>query len=305
MKLIRPMTWVMALAPIALQGANKETIQLQRDVALLQEDVRTLQRSLDEKMTALRTLVEQTLAASHKSGTSVAVLESGIRDRMLEQQKTLAGPVANMGAKIDQVANDFQNLRETIADLSERMNKMQTQIVDLNNTVKIMSAPPAPPPTTGLEGGAPTAMAPASAPPAGMSAKSVYESALRDRSGGNLDLASQGFQEYLRYYGNTELAPNAQFYIGQIHYDKNEFGAALKAFDAVLEKYPENNKTADATYMKGMALLKSGQRNEAAKEFLNVITNYPNSEVSLKAKTQRRALGLSVPTAATTAGKRK
>ena len=82
-------------------------------------------------------------------------------------------------------------------------------------------------------------------------------------------------------------------------------GLPCKAFDAVLEKYPDNNKTADATYMKGMALLKSGQRNEAAKEFLNVITNYPNSEVSLKAKTQRRALGLSVPTAATTAGKRK
>ena len=158
MKLIRPMTWpmtwVVVLAPIALQGANKETIQLQRDVALLQEDVRTLQRSLNDKMTELRILVEQTLAASHKSGTSVAVLESGIRDRMLEQQKTLAGPVANMGAKIDQVANDFQNLRESIADLSERMNKMQTQIVDLNNTVKIMSAPPAPPPTTGPDGGA-------------------------------------------------------------------------------------------------------------------------------------------------------
>ena len=130
-----------------------------------------------------------------------------------------------------------------------------------------------------------------------MSAKSVYETALRDRSGGNLDLAMQGFQEYLRYYGNTELAPNAQFYIGQIHYDKNEFEPALQAFDAVLEKYPENNKTADAMYMKGMALLKSGQRNEAAREFLNVITKYPNAEVAAKARTQRKALGLSVPTA--------
>ena len=68
----------------------------------------------------------------------------------------------------------------------------------------------------------------------------------------------QGFQEYLRYYNNTELAPNAQFYIGQIHYDKTDFAPAVQAFDTVLEKYPENNKTADATYMKGMALLKSG-----------------------------------------------
>jgi tol-pal system protein YbgF len=303
MKLIRPMIWVLALAPAALLGANKETIQIQRDVALLQEDVRNLQNSLNQKMTELRLLIEQTLAASQKSGTSVAVLESGIRDRMLEQQKSLTGPVVNMGVKIEQVATDFQTLKESISDLSERMNKMQTQIVDLNNTVKIMSAPPAPPPSTGADG-ASSALAPATPPP-GMSAKSLYESALRDRSGGNLDLALQGFEEYLRYYGNTEFAPNAQFYIGQIHYDKNQFGPALKAFDTVLERYPENNKTADATYMKGMAMLKSGQRNEAAREFLNVITNFPNSEVSSKARTQRRALGLSVPTAASTPAARR
>ena len=145
------------------------------------------------------------------------------------------------------------------------MNKMQTQIVDLNNTVKVHErASRSAAHARGLEGVAYQRWL-RQRPPPGMSAKSLYESALRDRSGGNLDLALQGFQEYLRYYGNTELAPNAQFYIGQIHYDKNEFGPALQAFDAVLEKYPENNKTADATYMKGMALLKSGQRNEAAK----------------------------------------
>lgn len=301
MKFNRSALWVLALAPAALFGANKEMVQLQRDVALLQDDVKTLQRSLDEKMSALRTLVEQTLNAASKSGTSVAVLESGIRDRMLEQQKTLAGPVVNMGAKLDQMGTDFQTLKESIADLSERMNKMQTQLVDLNNTVKVLSAPPAPPPSPS----GPTADAGPAAPPPGMSAKAVYESALRDRSGGNLDLAAQGFQEYLRYYGNTELAPNAQFYIGQIHYDKNEFAPALQAFDAVLEKYPENNKTPDASYMKGMALLKSGQRNEAAREFANVITKYPNAEVTAKAKAQRRALGLSVPASAPASAKRR
>ena len=156
MKFMRSAFVVLALAPAALFGANKEMVQLQRDVALLQDDVRTLQRSLDEKMSALRTLVEQTLAAAAKSGTSVAVLESGIRDRMLEQQKTLTGPVVTMGTKIDQMATDFQTLRESISDLTERMNKMQTQLVDLNNTVKVMSAPPAPPPTgspTGLPSG--------------------------------------------------------------------------------------------------------------------------------------------------------
>jgi hypothetical protein len=80
MRFTRSAMLALALAP-ALFGANKEMVQLQRDVALLQDDVRTLQRSLDEKMAALRTLVEQTYSATGKAGTSIAVLESGIRDR--------------------------------------------------------------------------------------------------------------------------------------------------------------------------------------------------------------------------------
>ncbi|MEJ7605912.1 MAG: tetratricopeptide repeat protein [Bryobacteraceae bacterium] len=118
---------------------------------------------------------------------------------------------------------------------------------------------------------------------------------MRDRSGGNFELAIQGFQEYLKYFSTTELAPNAQFYIGQVHFDKNDYSNALQAFDLVLERFPENNKTADAMYMKGMTLLKAGQRNEAGKEFLNVIQKYPNAEVTAKARSQRKALGLNIP----------
>jgi hypothetical protein len=33
---------------------------------------------------------------------------------MAEQQKTLAGPVVNMGAKIDTMSTEFQTLRESI-----------------------------------------------------------------------------------------------------------------------------------------------------------------------------------------------
>ena len=113
-----------------------------------------------------------------------------------------------------------------------------------------------------------------------------------DRSSGNLDLSLNGFEEYLKYFGQTELAPNAQFYIGQIYYDKADFPNAIKGFDMVLERFPENSKTPDAMYMKGMALLKSTQRNEAAKEFLSVIQKFPNAEVAAKARQQRRALGL-------------
>jgi tol-pal system protein YbgF len=107
----------------------------------------------------------------------------------------------------------------------------------------------------------------------------------------------QGFTEYLKYYDRTELAPNAQFYIGMNYYDKGDFISAIKSFDTVLEKYQENNKTPDAAFMKGMSLLKSGQSTAAGKEFLNVIQKYPKSDLASKAREQRKALGLSVPSA--------
>ena len=55
---------------------------------------------------------------------------------------------------------------------------------------------------------------------------------------------------------------------------------------------PENNKTADATYMKGMALLKSGQRNEAAREFLE--RDHEISEFGSRAESADTAQGSGV-----------
>jgi tol-pal system protein YbgF len=230
-----------------------------------------------------------TYDTAQKSSTSIAVLDNAIRDRIKEQ---LSAPIAALNTRLDTMTNEFQSVRESVADVNNRLGKMQAQMEDIANAVKTLQAPPAPPP--GATAPATSGMAP-SGPPAGMSAQQLYDSAQRDRMGGQLDLAKQGLEQYLQWYPNTELAPNAQFYIGQIHYDRNEWDDAVKAFDAVLERYSENSKTPDAMYMKGMTLLRSGQRNEAAKEFLNVIQQFPRSEVAGKARTQRAALGLKSP----------
>jgi tol-pal system protein YbgF len=289
MKMGRIVCFLAIAATLALAAPSREIVELQRDVAALQEQMRQLQRTLDEKTASLSTLMQQSIDSANKSSTTLTVLESSLRERIAEQQKSLVGPVATLVTKLDQMSGEFQSVRESITDLTERMNKVQTQIVDLSNTVKTLQSPPPPP---GLGSGPSTGASTPATPPPGLSAKQLYDSAMKDRSGGNVDLALQGFDEYLKYFGNTELAPNAQFYIGQIHYDKADFPNAIRAFDTVLERYPENNKTPDAMYMKGMALLKSTQRNEAAKEFLAVIQKYPNAEVATKARQQRKALGL-------------
>ena len=61
----------------------------------------------------------------------------------------------------------------------------------------------------------------------------------------------------------------------------------------MLEKYPDNNKTADALYSKGVALVKLGRLTDGADEFAELIKRSPKNDLAVKACDQRKAMGLS------------
>lgn len=294
MQLFKSALFLVLLEPLSFGAPAREIVQMQRDIAQLQDQMRQLQKTLDDRMNALDAMMKQSLDSQTKTNSSVGALDSTLRDKLTQQ---LSAPISNVSTKVDQMSVEFQGVRENVTAMNETLTKVQAQIIDLSNAVKVLQAPAAPPPS-GFGSPAPAAGGAAAAsatPPPGLSAKQLYDSAMSDRSGGNFDLALQGFQEFLKWFGTSELAPNAQFYIGQIYYDKNDFNNAIRAFDTVLERFSENSKSSDAMYMKAMALLKSGQRTQAAQEFLEVSNRYPNSEVAGKARSQRRVLGLTTP----------
>lgn len=279
-------------------GANKDMIQLQRDVALLQDKVDTMQRTLDQNFAAMKVLLQQTQENSAKTNNAMNSLQDTISNGV---GKSLA-PVAGLGNKVDTMTDDVRSLRETLADLNSRLERMDAKITDLKNQMQIMQSPP---PAPGAPGSTSGATAPngqpgsASAPPPGVSADKTYTDARRDLQTGKTDLALQEFQQYLQYFPNTELAPSAQYYIGEIAYNKGDYDGAVQAFDSVLERYPENPKTPDAHLMKGMALLKAGQRSRAAQEFRDLAETYPHTDDARKAQQQLRQLGVSAPSRST------
>ena len=80
--------------------------------------------------------------------------------------------------------------------------------------------------------------------------------------------------------------------IGEVYYNKGDYDNALKAFDAVLERFPDNPKTKSAHFMKGQTLLRTGDRNSAAKEFKYIVANYAGTEEARRATQALRGLGI-------------
>ena len=259
-------------------GASKEIVELQRDVAILQDQVRQVQRTLDEKLAQLTLLMQQTQDNSSKTNNSLANIQTSVSDTLAQQIQ----PVTHLGGKMDSLTEDVHGLRDTVNDLNSRLAKLDAKVTDLGNRMSIMQNPPAAP---GSVPGSPTGAPGAVAPPPGMTAESAWQNAEKDRLGGNSDLALKEYQDYITYFPNTDYAPNAQFEIGNTYYSKGDYDNALKAFDTLLERFPDNPRTRSAHFMKGQTLLHTGDRQGAIDEFKYIVTNYPGTEDARRAAT--------------------
>jgi tol-pal system protein YbgF len=290
------------LIPGSTFAASREQQEMQRDIAQLQDQVRTLQSGFDQKMAALQTLVQQAVDAGNKANTSVSVLSAGVAQAIDRELKDRLAPVAGLSAKVDNVGNDMSDVRNSMADVNTQLNRVQQQLADVNNAIKVIQAPPAAPPPSNTNpdgsGAQPGSLGARSQPPA--PAKTLFDNAMSDYSGGKSDLAISEFTDFVRFYPDDPNAPTAQFYIGQVHLGQGKFDQAVQDFDAVLERFPEGKMTPDAYFMKGMSLKQSGHREAGATEFRNLIKNYPRSDRASQAAEQLRAMGLSAtaPTAA-------
>src|SRR5262252_1218324 len=186
--------------PAYAPAASREIQELQRDVGLLQEQVKALQSSQNEKFAGLSASVQQAIENARDAGKSAAVIQSSVDQNLRGLQTNLegkvVGPVAAVGARMDQMSNDFRNLQNAVSDLTSIINKLQAQLTDLNNAVKILQAPPPPPAATGSTIG--TGARPMIDTPT-VSATDLYANATRDRSSGKLDLALNEFSDYLKW----------------------------------------------------------------------------------------------------------
>ncbi len=267
------------LAPAPLEAQKKEIIQLQTDMNRLVDAQRDLQRSVDEKHAIQKTLLEQSLDAVSKLNISIGAL-----------QKTMQDVQANTGARLDSMATQVQGLADNLEEVKARLGKLNQQVAEMQSTLQSLDAK--------VAGGTPAAGATGGGTPSGPppSADVLYSNGLRDLTGGKYDLARQEFQDYLKYYPETDLASNAQFYLGEIHFAQKQYREAVGEYDKVLQNYPRSFKLAPARLKKGMALVELGEKTSAIREFREIVRRFPGTEEERRARAKLRELGATANT---------
>jgi tol-pal system protein YbgF len=257
----------------AAADTKSQLIQIQTQLQLMQDSMSRMQQSFDERMGVMKDLLTQQIDNVNKMGATVQNL-----------QKTLGQQTTDAGSKVDQISGQVQALHDSVDELKARLAKVSKQLDDMQTAQQNISSPP-----VGQPGGAPGGAANnvPQAPPADQ----LYNDGLRDYNANKNDLASQEFTQYLQAYGNTDLAGNAQFYLGEIAYRQGNFSGAVQAYNKVLDQYPGGNKTAAAQLKKAYALLELGQRDAGVQELRSLISRYPKSPEALQARDRLTKLG--------------
>ena len=198
------------------------------------------------------------------------------------------------------------------AALEERIRKLeQGSAIQANIPLPVVSAAAAPvnppPPATASTVASTTAATPASSsatnastagappvstslPPASLSAtdqaaiQRAYDNAYSNYRLSDYPNAIRGFEGFLKSYPRHQLAPNAQYWIGESYFHQRQYREAIEAERRLLGTYADSAKAPDALLIIGTAESSLGDNAAARRTFDELVAKYPASDAAEKAK---------------------
>ena len=156
------------------------------------------------------------------------------------------------------------------------------------------STPPLPPPVPSTAppaaGQVPTSPAEGKREPVTPAVQALYDRGYTLYHQKHYVDAEASFQRFLKAEPNSELADNAQYWIGECRYSRGDMRGALAAFRETVARYPAGNKTADALLKAGMSLENLGDKEAARNTYQEVLKRYPGTAVAAVAEERRAKL---------------
>lgn len=207
--------------------------------------------------------------------------------------------VVELVRSLDQANAEIARLRgslEVLANENQQLQKKQRDFyLDLDSRLKRLEgggasgATPAPPALPAEP--APAAAAPRT-PTKEDQAREVkaYDAASNLFRRNDFRSAIEAFRAFVKDYPESQLAPNAGYWIGISYANLRDYRNALGAQQEILTKYPQSAKAPDAMLAIAAIQLEQGDSGSARNTLEDIIARYPASEAAGKARTRLAAL---------------
>jgi tol-pal system protein YbgF len=224
--------------------------ELKTEVTLLQRQTQTMQDTFNKTTGELNTLIVQ------------------MSDNIAAIRRAQSSLSTNSGDAVTQVAA----MSERVTATNQRMERLSEQFAQLR---KLIEDIPKQPTFTQITPG---------------NAEQLFAAAYSDYSRGNYDLAVAEFKQYVEIYPASELADNAQYWIGEILTAQKKLPEAVLEFEKVTTVSPQGDKASLALYKRALALLELGRKDEALAQFQTIIKTYAKSKEAELATQQLQQL---------------
>jgi tol-pal system protein YbgF len=112
----------------------------------------------------------------------------------------------------------------------------------------------------------------------------AYEAAQNLRRIGNYQGAIVAFQNFLKQYPKSTLAPSAQYWIGDSYFNMRDFRLAISSQRLLIASYPDSNKVPDALLNIASSQAELGETAAARKTMDELVAKHPGSDAADKAR---------------------
>ena len=105
------------------------------------------------------------------------------------------------------------------------------------------------------------------------------------------DDAMVAFQNFVKKYPDSTYQPNANYWLGQLNYNKGKKDDAAFYFASVVKNYPKSPKAPDAMFKVGVIMQDKGDTAKAKAVYQQVINKFPGTDGAKQAQKRLNALG--------------
>jgi tol-pal system protein YbgF len=211
-----------------------------------------------------------------------------INARVASQTQTLLKSNADVTAKVSEIDDKLQNATGMIEQTNYRLDRLVQQVTQQQRDIDGLKGTGGTAPDGAIQDE--VTVQPGSG--SGNDPLEVYQSAYRDYQRGNFDLAMQGFRDFLEENGESDLADNAAYWIGESLYSQKKYRDAIQQFDSVVNRYTRSEKVPAALLKKGFSYVELGQKAQGIVQLQYVIHEHPRADEASLARQKLRSLGI-------------